>query len=450
MLCMHFLALQLFSPSNIEKEIIRMNEKYRAEGKDLNQKQEGVELATIAQNAKEYSKIFARELQEGQYKVMPAKLVEIETNGKKRTLYLFNLNDSILHGTVSNIIHTFCQQAGIYSPNLKSYIKGENHWKTLKGFAAFVRAYHRSPVAKKERGLYILRRDIASYTDEIPVHDQSLLWPLLKKELKFPESPSANESLAWEYTRQVIQTEATAKNGKTFKKMLGVPTGSPISTTLFNFYSIELDRVLDSLSLQFYARYGDDIIAADTSRSLIDEASAIILTTLAKYELRPNQKKLESYYLNNAGRHLAHPIINTTHPNPYPGRTHILFLGCNIKADGTISLSKKEKNLILEDLKQRFSHIDPRLPPPLKLPLLCQAAAIALDPEQPLCQKSAILLRYNITDRKCLNEIDMRIALEVLYALTKTRSPRGFRLFPLHEMRKQGLPCLTTIRNSVS
>jgi len=447
---MHFLSQYLFHELTIEAEIIRIHEKYKKENKDLRYNQEGVELATLAQNAKEYSKIFARELKHGRYKIEPARLVEIETNGKKRTLYLFSVNDSIVHGIVSQAIHNYCQEKGIYSPNLKSYLKGKSHWKTLKEFAQFVRQYHQSSVPKKERGLFILRRDIASYTDRIPVDNESLLWPLLKKELGFPNHPTPLEERAWNYTREVIQTEAKTKEGNTFKKMVGVPTGSPISTTLFNFYSLELDRKIDALQPQYYTRYGDDIIIADQNRAVTNTASKIIQDTLSKYRLESNAKKKESFYLNNAGRHPTPPSPPSPNPSEedeYPGRDRILFLGCEIKADGTVSLSKKSKNQMLLDLRERLSRINHNLPKPLQLELLCQTAAHALDPTQPLCHKTATLLRYNVTDRTCLHDLDKRIGLELLRKLTGRPHPKGYRIFPLKTMRAKGLPSLVALLN---
>lgn len=442
---MHFLAEALFHPKTIEAEIIRMHEKYKTEGKDLSYREEGVELATIAQHASHYSKIFAQSLKTGEYQIQPARLVEIETHGKKRTLYLFNINDSILHGVVSNTIHSYCQEKNIYSPNLKSYIKGKSHWKTLKEFAQFVRQHHQQ-TPTKERGLYILRRDIASYTDMIPVDDDSLLWPLLQKELRFPPQPTRLEERAWKYTRQVIQTEARTKDGEIFKKTKGVPTGSPISTTLFNFYALELDKELDALKPAFYTRYGDDILVADTSRIKTDKASRLIQTTLQTHGLESNKKKLESYFLNNAGRH-PDPHPNDATSEQYPGRDRILFLGCDIKADGTISLNKKTKNNMLQDLRERFSHIDRTLSIEERLKLMCQSVSFALNPQQPLCHKTAILLRYNVTDRQCLHDLDKRISLEILKTLTGRKSPKGFREIPIKKMRDNGLPSLVALRN---
>lgn len=443
---MHFLAEALFQPKTIEAEIIRMHEKYKTEGKDLYYREEGVELATIAQYATNYSKLFAKALKTGEYQIQPARLVEIETNGKKRTLYLFSINDSIVHGVVSNTIHSYCQEKNIYSPNLKSYIKGKSHWKTLKEFAQFTRHHHQqTPI--KERGLYLLRRDIASYTDMIPVDDQSLLWPLLQKELEFPQHPTPLEERAWLYTRQVIQTEAITKNGEIFKKTRGVPTGSPISTTLFNFYALDLDRKLDALNLSFYTRYGDDILVADPNRSKTDHASRLIQTTLQDYGLESNKKKLESYFLNNAGRHPPPPPSGEAPGDQYPGRDRILFLGCDIKANGTVSLNKKTKNNMLQDLRERFSRIDLTLPEEERLKLMCQSVAFALDPQQPLCHKTAILLRYNITDRQCLHDLDKRISQEILKTLTGSASPRGYRETPIRKMRGHGLPSLVALRN---
>ena len=440
---MHFLAKLLFAPKTIESEIIRINEKHRAEGKDLLLKSEGVELANIAQNAKDYAKIFAEDLKSGVYKIQPARLVDIEVAGKVRTLYLFGLNDSILHGVISNIVHDHCQKN--FSPNLKSYLKGRSHWKTLKEFEAFVRKYYQSDTPLLKKGLYLLRRDIASYTDRIPVHDESLLWPLLKKEIDFPDHPSSLEARAWDYMKQVIQTEADCPTRGVFRKETGVPTGSPISTTLFNVYMVELDRSLDNLHPKFYTRYGDDIIVADTDKEITNKASIIIKDVLDKYSLESNKKKLESYYFNNAGRHPN--IIYKEGEERYPGRDRILFLGCEIKANGTVSLSKKNKNNLLQDIQTRLLKIPQNLPPSRRLDLICRAVQATLDPTQPLCHKTALLLRYNINDRHCLKELDKRIALKILQSLLGRDSPKGFKTFPIRIMREKGLPSLVHLRN---
>jgi hypothetical protein len=448
----HFIAKALADFRNYEKQIIWMHEKYRANSKGGLVSQEGVEFPNIARNARSFAKAMAEDIINGRYKLDPARHVTILTKGKERILYKYKLTDMILHGVVARVLGEFLEPK--FSDNLHSYRKGKNYWKAIRSFSKYCRSHFKRKIDPKEKGFYVLRRDIASYTDNIPVGEDSPLWPLLKKELNFPENPSKEDLIAWSYVERVVRTDVILpKTNKAITQTLGVPTGSPISTTVYNLYLINLDRNIDSLSMGFYARYGDDLMIADPSLDKILEANKIFKSTLETYHLGSSPKKEHSFFFNIAGR----PPINTKATQEgFRGCDRIEFLGCDIMARGEVSLDRKKERNLTKDLEKRVRLGlvneplgNDEVTVSSRLKIAVDIVKSAIDPESKLCQKSAPALRNLITDRRCLKRIDYSIARLILKHTLGDYSVKGFRTIPIKRMRKEGLISLVHERNKV-
>jgi retron-type reverse transcriptase len=429
-----------------------MHDKNRSNTKGGILSQDGVEFPSIARNAKSFSKAMAKDVREGKYKMDPARHVTIVTKGKERILYKYKVTDMILHGVVAHVLAT--EMESKFSENLHSYRKGKNYWQAIRSFSKYSREHFKRKIDPKKKGFYVLRRDIASYTDNIPVDENSPLWPLLKEELKFPENPTNEDNIVWDYVEKVVRTDVILPGSReAHTQTLGVPTGSPISTTVYNLYLINLDRTLDSLNLGFYARYGDDLMIADTSLEKIVKANEIFKETLSKYQLTSSPKKEKSFFFNIAGRA---PLDPNASLQGFVGCDRIEFLGCDIMARGEISLDRKKEKELLQNLENRMrlalindplgqseEIISSRLKTSTKI------VRSALDPDSLLCQKSAPALRNLITDRRCLKRIDFNISKLILKYVLGDYSIKGFRRVPIKRMRKEGLPSLVHQRNLV-
>ena len=80
---------------------------------------------------------------------------------------------------------------------------------------------------------------------------------------------------------------------------------------------------------------------------------------------------------------------------------------------------------------------------------VCQAVARALDPSCRISDPLSATLRYVVTDRCQLRQLDYVVALAVAEALSGRRGPRAFRNVPYRSLRERaGLPSLVTARNA--
>jgi retron-type reverse transcriptase len=456
---MHPVAQALLSGKTYELEVVALHEKLRVGGRDLGLKKDGVSLATIANEAKSFGKAMARDVASGEYKLSPALKDTVEVKGKIRDVYRLCLTDRLLNAAVANVIHNHYKD--LYSANIHAYIKGKSYMDPVRSFATYVRSHFQSPGPKQEKGMWVLRRDIASYTDTIPVGEDSPLWPLLRKELGYPSAEEAHpkENIVWGYIVGVIRTEIIEhRRAIPHRKEKGIPTGSPISTMLFNFYMVELDRELDELAPGFYARYGDDLVVADLDYEKISTAAHIFSETLKRHWLTSREDKAESYYFTGCGRHPEKGA------GKFLGSTRISFLGFEIKADGTVALIQKSRRNLLHEIRRRIRNSLRLMPQktkgqdnarkekiasPSEIRRACLTVAKALDPENRLCVAQARGLRFAVTNRKSLEDLDREISLLTSQTLTGKRGVRTLRDLSQKTLRSHGLPSLVEERNRI-
>lgn len=391
--------------------------------------QDKVALASIINDEKRFAKLMAKTISQGEYELEPGQLKTITVNGKKRELFHFRISDYILHGVIADLILELMQPH--FSPCLYSYLKGRDWWKAVQNFSNYIRDYRQRVKNPKERGIYILRRDIKSYTDTIPVGNNSPVWQQLKELFHFyPQS--TYELKIWGLIQQVLRPEVCIQKGKFFTKLEGVPTGSPISTTLFNFYLHPLDKILDQIPGAFYARYSDDLLFAHPSYEIVEQAKEQINETLKQLSLTTNPEKEKDLFFNGAGR-----------PCPWKKAkpaVAIEFLGCSIDFDATVALKPEKLKSLLQELRQRILRTIKSLEKNDKEKIgkaICQIINETLNPHSSQAQKYASFLRKIITDRKQLKQIDYLLATLVLEGLTGSQSPRGFRQYPYRKMREK-------------
>ncbi len=427
----YFLSESLFDPSYFENQLELLHQKYQIGGLEYHILQNEVSLAEMAQDSSNFCRALVKTLKQGKYEFTPASLRTIVVGGKERVLYRFVLTDLLIHGVVAKVLMDHC--APQFSPHLYSYLKGKNWWDGVRDFSAFSRQYFHQEKDIKKRGLFVLRRDIAKYTDSIPVGETTPMWPLLKEVLHYPERPSKQDSIALSIVKSVIRTEAyTLEEKAHFTTWVGVPTGSPISTTLFNIYMIKLDQALDQMKPDFYARYGDDLIFADRDPAKAGLAAEVMKRVLKAYWLKSNESKSQTFYFNRAGRGFDQAPFEK-------GSQTTDFLGCLIAADGTVSLNRKKTKKLLSDLNARVGRVIKTLKTENDEnrvgTLVCRVINEALNPENALAHKSAGLLRYAITDREYLRDLDLQICKLVMQWCTGSASVKGFRKISPARMR---------------
>ena len=406
-------------------------------------RQDGVSFASIVFNASKVSRMIAKAARQGEYQFEPATLREIKVEGKKRTVFSLNLTDTILHGAVADLIEE-AHRAEL-SPRVFSYRKGVSWWTPTTQFASYVRSHRKQHADLKDRGLYVLRRDIDSYTDSIPVDGKSQIWALLKDALDIDGTTSIESSADWSIVEQVVRPVAHFPNGPIFSLVRGVPTGQPISCVLFNMYLKDLDSELGKIQGAFYARYCDDILFAHPEAKVAEEAGLLASQMLSNLRIRFNAKKKQNIYLNDAGR----PPVEWEN---FRGSTQVEFLGLQVSSAGTTRLSRRKQRSLLRELEDRAVRTAKSLNTNDTDRIgrtVCSVINRALEPNGGLFQqRSATLVRKCITDRQQLGQIDYLLARLVLYAVTGSRNVRMFRSISYQKIRNEwGLVSLLHSRN---
>ena len=367
-----------------------------------------------------------------------------EINKKKRQLYVYRITDLIVHAVVSSIINEAMQP--FFSPQLFSYRKGTHWGLALSSFTRYIRTYRRHHPDLKTRGVYVVRRDVHKYTDSIPVHDQSEIWTMLKKLLSINLLSNKLYERYWQLITNIVRPEIYSEDGLLYQNVRGVPTGSPISTTLFNLYLMSMDNELDKVPGAFYARYSDDFLFVHPN---LDEALRIsdrIDTILITKGLTANKDKAGDIYFNGPGR--PAPIMGNFH-----GAANITFLGCNVSFDGVVSLKKEKVRQLLKNVtscaRRTYNTLDNKSPE-VAGPIVCSVISNALDPNSLLSLNSALQLRKVVTDRNQLKDLDYKIARIVVRVLTGDSSIRGFRQVKYRTMREEwNLVSLLHTRNCI-
>jgi len=428
--------MNLHDPRLYEREIDRLHEKHLFKRTLYDLRQDDVALARIVQKRRKVAKLLARAVERGEYTLEPGVVREIEVEGKIRAVVAYGLTDTIVRSTVSTALEEAV--APLLSDRLYSYRAGVSWLQPSADLAAYVRAHRRARPDARTRGLYVLRRDIDSYTDSIPVDPRSALWTMTRNVL------GTIADFDWTLVEQTIRPELKELGGGYAQRLRGVPTGQPVSCTLFNFYLHELDRLLAGIEGGFYARYSDDILFAHPDAEVAQQASDTLAAHVAALGLRTKAEKEANLYLTGAGRGSeSWPATR--------GTTTVPFVGTTVSATGTVALNRKKLRGVLRDVERRAlraaraAHADERAAGRA----VCSVVNAALAPgPSPFQQASASLLSRAVTDRGQLAQVDYWLARMVVRAVTGDRGVRSFRRVAYKTVREDwGLVSLLHRRN---
>lgn len=404
-------------------------------------RQDGVGLETIFDHQRRVARLLARAVENWNYEFAPGHIREILVEGKVRDVFSFRLTDLLIHGVVAEIVEDAVEP--LLSPRLFSYRRGVSWWHAVSEFAACVRRHRRSLPDPRTRGLYVLRRDIDSYTDSIPVGPDAPLWPMLSA--LFRRDGLGGVPAGWSALEAVIRPEAFGKSGGLMTLIRGVPTGQPISCVLFNFYLHELDRDLAGIPGAFYARYSDDIVFAHPDADAADEAARRAEGRLNSLGLKFKPEKSMDIFLTGAGRpSFLRPAAR--------GRASVPLLGTEIWADGTVSLDREKSRSLLRDLRDRAERAARTLrgrPVAVIGPTVCSVINRTLHPEARIFRhRSSDIVWRILTNRPQLRHLDGLIARLAVRAVTGDESAKAFRRVPYRVVRRDwGLVSLFHGRN---
>jgi hypothetical protein len=432
-----------------EAQIDRLHQRHLFDGGMHWLRQDGVTLATLVLHRVTAARKIALAVSSGTYQLQPASVRRIRVDGKKRAVFDYPLLDLVVHGVVAEVLTQALEPT--LAPNLYSYRRGISWAQGVSSFARFVRAHRRAHPDPRTRGLYVLRRDVDSYTDSIPVGASSRLWPLLNEVLgeELDSGPLAaarwDQEPSWRLLHEVVQPRVRVKDGRIEVRERGVATGQPISCVAFNLYLRDLDRELAAIPGAYVARYSDDLLFAHPDAQVAREVSNLLDRRLAELDLRFNQGKSRDLYLTGAGR-----------PSPdWPearGTTSVEFLGMRIGMDGAVALGDRKVRAFLRDARRRVrnaARVTRGRPEGERGRALAAVTNALLDQDQRhLAGAAASLLARVVTDRAQLDWLDHQLARMVAGALSDDPGAAAFRQIPYHRIRAEwGLVSLRRARD---
>lgn len=418
-----------------ERQIERLHQRHLLTGRLYDLRQDGVSLASVVLNRSRVARLLARDVSRGDYVLTPGELRTIRARGKLREVYTCGLTDLLVHGVVAEIVRE--ATAPTLSARVFSYRAGTSWAAPISQFAAWVRSTRRAQPDVRRRGVHVLRSDVDSYTDSIPLGSSSPLWAMLAPHLGSPLHP---------LVRDVVRTVIRGPGGGLVSRVRGLPMGQPIAPVLANLYLGGLDDALTGVAGGFYARYGDDFLFAHPDASTARDAAATIETVLRDLAMTVNVRKRQMLYLTPPGRPSAEWPEAT-------GAPAVHFLGTRVMADGTVGLDTAKVRAVLREVDRRSAATAATMRPAAREDVgraVCAAVNSALNPRGTLAeQRSAGLLRHVVTDRDQLAQLDHRIAQIVASAVTGRPGPRAFREVPYRTLREDwGLRSLVAARNA--
>jgi hypothetical protein len=395
----------------------------------------GVSLATIHRDRANFAARLVRDLADGACPEVPGRIYFVETEGKRRRLFDLPLVELIIHDALASWLAE--RFSPTLSPCLYSYQRGLSYHVALRAFARYVRGSIARQAKRPDRGVYVLRRDVYAYFDSIPVADDAALWPVLRERIGRPEAGDPS----WTITVRALRPLLVDRDGLEYRLTVGIPTGSPVANVIANAYLGDMDAALTAVPGAFYARYGDDIVAAHPDAAVAATLATLLDAHLADRSLAFNVGKRRDAYLTRRGG-----APGASRPDD---TEEIEVLGHRVSAGGTIRLSSGKTRVLLDDLRRRARNgaagrttVDSRIGGAVR------AVNRLLDPESAAAHPYSKLLYTTVTDRPYLKWLDHEASTIVLEVATGRRSPRNFRRCSMSELRQRfGLTSLVATRN---
>jgi len=429
------LADALADPRRYQAQIDRLQRRHQFDGGLNRLTQDGVSLASLVMHRNSASRKLARAVASGAYHLQPATTHVLRVEGKKRTVFAYPLLDLVVHGVVADLLTE--TMAPTLSEHLYSYRSGVSWARGVSALARYVREHRRAHPDPRTRGLYVLRRDIASYTDTIPVDEASQLWSQIaelvgKPRTVDPLDQGAHDDSSWRLVREIVRPHVRERGGRVKTRNRGVPTGQPISCVAFNLYLRDLDHELARVPGAFVARYSDDLIVAHPDPEVARRLSRLLDERLAELGLMFNAEKSRDLYLTGAGRQsLAWPEAN--------GTTSVEFLGMRIGMDGAVALGGNKVRELLRDARRRAQNTARTLCGQGEAERGRATVAVVnalLDADSPHLRGSvALLLAGMVTDRQQLDWLDHQLARIVAGAVSGDHRAAAFRRIPYRRIR---------------
>jgi hypothetical protein len=431
-------TVSLADPGRYLAELERLGARARGRGGMQDIEQWDASLAELWVSREALARRLARTVAAGRYRLGPVAARRVHVGDRRRTLHRFALVDHVVVAVLARSLGALAEPE--LPDALYSYRRGRSAALAITRFGEYLRA-HRKTRTQRERGLYVLRRDVQAYGDSIPTHEDSPLWNALARACG--HLPPRERAIADELLAQALRPEVIETDGSRTPMTLGTPTGSPLQPLVNNLYLAELDRDLSSIEGAFFARFGDDMLFAHPDATSTRSAAEYLHERLAELGLRASAGKRMDQYFTHCGRPSeAWPAARAV--------SRVEYVGFGVDFGGAVSLKPYRIRALMGSLRRRWDNSMAALyalEPAERQRLLCMLTSRALDPRCALHAGAAPQLLKAVSDRAQLRQLDYAIALELAQRLSRRGGVRAFRHVSYASLRASGLASLLVARN---
>jgi len=387
-------------------------------------------FGSLGERAPAFVNELAATLARGEFRFGPVVPTHAVIEGKSRVLYRSNAIDMLVIGALSTDLGAALEPT--WSEHLYSYRPGRSAWQAIGAFVEFVARHRAAHPDPRTRGLYVVRRDVRSYGDSIPVGDDSALW----RQLASAAQPDP-------FTSTLLREAMTPRLDNSEAHVTSVPTGSSLQPLMCNLYLTPVDAIATAVADGFYARAGDDILFAHSDAQVAQQVARDIDSAITALRLTLSDQKSSNMYFTGSGTRSR----QWSEARP---ATHLQYLGASVSFRGDVGLKTDRARTLLHHLRRRIDNtlrLAASDPVSQKVASCCAVIRGALDPTNPQCEPSVPLILGAVNDRRQLRQIDYWVALHIAQRVTGGRGPSAFRKLGYHALRDQGLPSLVVARH---
>jgi retron-type reverse transcriptase len=420
-----FFQHEIRNLARYRKQIRKLFAKLKERKALFTSQQAGVNYFSFGLQDIKLAKLLRATIVNESYHFGPAKQRTIVVNHKARLIYDFELLDKLV---ISVLMSILAELAEAYLSNqVFSYRKGRRPLNAVRKLGVYLQQQRETNPSRPE--CYVLKTDIADYTDNIRLDNQSKLWQLITHMLAKTDCQltTYQQQLIW----SCFRPEYINLEGELQYNIKGVPTGSVASTLAYNLYIAEIDHHMMQIKGLYYSRYSDDILLAHAVPTVLKSAIIQFNAMLNELGLQRKLAKDKAVYLTKSGRK-ALDIY-------WLGAHKLTYLGYEVYADGMFILSARRQNKFLMAIRQRIHNVlmlsHEQLAFEALGKMLCQAINNALLDEAFGEQATKALLECN--HMGMLKHLDYLIALSIAMAISRQHGVRAFRKVAYSKIRNE-------------
>ena len=422
----------MLSNQVVKNEIIKLFTKLKIKGQLLSFTYRSVPFMSVALHLSKFSRILRKDLKYKRYKLNHAKLSLItDANHKNRIVYNFNYRDKLVIASITNILHDI--SADFLSPKLYSYRKESSTWSAARNVSHFI-----LPLREKRQDVFILKTDIASYTDEINVTNSSYVWDLLQR--LFEDNNIKLDQYEFDLVRSIVRPSFYNLNGVLQSNITGIPTGSAITSFLYNLCLHDIDVYFSGLDNISYSRYSDDLLFISNDVYAISSAEKKLDAMLNAINLRRKKEKDMAIILREGS-------LGCLNDDKWKNQNYFEYLGYRFNHNGKYSLSKRRQRRILRNITNSIINYSDNnnICSEEKLHEISSLLRVLyLDRDSRILEVKTLLETTN--DINALKHIDTMVAQCIISQVTGIKGVRSLRKISYQELhREYKLPSLTNL-----